>query len=104
MRQATATPMAEPVARAVPDGMVLVASPRLPVSGVGPDDLREGVRRIGAVVAEQVALYGTLTGVPAAGAHEPAPAGRETGELADVLHLPRRRASGGDASGSGEPG
>ena len=38
MRQATATPMAEPVARAVPDGMVLVASPRLPVSGVGPDD------------------------------------------------------------------
>lgn len=80
------------------------SSMRLNFSGVGPDDLREGVRRIGAVVAEQVALYGTLTGVPAAGAHEPAPAGRETGELADVLHLPRRRASDGDASGSGEPG
>lgn len=80
------------------------SSMRLNFSGVGADDLREGVRRIGAVVAEQVALYGTLTGVPAAGAQEPARAGSETGELADVLHLPRRRASGGNASGSGEPG
>ena len=40
---------------------------RLNFSGVGEDDIREGVRRIGKVVAEQVALYGTLTGAkPAA--------------------------------------
>ena len=45
---------------------------RLNFSGVGEDDIREGIRRIGKVVAEQVALYGTLTGV------KPAPAaGRE---------------------------
>ena len=40
---------------------------RLNFSGVGDDDLREGVRRIGKVVREQVGLYSTLTGVkPAA--------------------------------------
>jgi poly-gamma-glutamate synthesis protein (capsule biosynthesis protein) len=38
LRQATATPVAQPAARALPDGMALVASPRLPVTGVGPDD------------------------------------------------------------------
>ena len=36
---------------------------RLNFSGVSEDEIREGVRRIGKVVAEQVALYGTLTGV-----------------------------------------
>ena len=47
---------------------------RLNFSGVGDDDIREGVRRIGKVVSEQVALYGTLTGVkPAA----PKPAGAD---------------------------
>src|SRR3954451_20867407 len=35
---------------------------RLNFSGVGEDEIREGVRRIGEVVREQVALYGTLTG------------------------------------------
>src|SRR3954470_5392594 len=35
---------------------------RLNFSGVGDDDIREGVRRIGKIVSEQVALYGTLTG------------------------------------------
>jgi 2-aminoadipate transaminase len=34
---------------------------RLNFSGVGDDDIREGVRRIGKVVREQVALYSTLT-------------------------------------------
>jgi 2-aminoadipate transaminase len=38
------------------------SSMRLNFSGVGEDDIREGVRRIGKVVGEQVALYGTLTG------------------------------------------
>ena len=35
---------------------------RLNFSGVGEDDIREGIRRIGEVVREQVELYGTLTG------------------------------------------
>ena len=39
------------------------SSMRLNFSGVGEDDIREGVRRIGKVVREQVGLYGTLTGV-----------------------------------------
>ncbi len=44
---------------------------RLNFSGVGDDDIREGVRRIGKVVREQVGLYSTLTGAePAAPAAE----------------------------------
>jgi 2-aminoadipate transaminase len=38
------------------------SSMRLNFSGSDEDTIREGVRRIGEVVAEQVALYGTLTG------------------------------------------
>jgi 2-aminoadipate transaminase len=38
------------------------SSMRLNFSGVSEDAIREGVRRIGVVVAEQVELYGTLTG------------------------------------------
>ena len=38
------------------------SSLRLNFSGVSEDDIREGVRRTGKVVREQVALYGTLTG------------------------------------------
>ena len=56
---------------------------RLNFSGVGEDDIREGVRRIGKVVSEQVALYGTLTGV------KPAP--RPASE--NVVPLRRREAS-----------
>jgi 2-aminoadipate transaminase len=61
---------------------------RLNFSGSNEDDIREGVRRIGAIIREQVELYGTLTGkaVPAPRA-EPAP----RTDLADVLALPRRR-------------
>ncbi len=44
------------------------SSMRLNFSGVGDDEIREGVRRIGRVISEQVALYGTLTGRPAVGA------------------------------------
>jgi len=64
-------------------------SMRLNFSGVGEADIREGVRRIGEVVREQIELYGTLTGtVPAVTpAHEPAPA-QPDAALADVLHLP----------------
>ena len=35
---------------------------RLNFSGISDDDIREGVRRVGKIVREQVALYSTLTG------------------------------------------
>ena len=57
---------------------------RLNFSGVGDDEIREGVRRIGKVVSEQVALYGTLTGMKPA--ERKAPDGQ-------VLPLRRREAS-----------
>jgi 2-aminoadipate transaminase len=38
------------------------SSMRLNFSGVDEDSIREGIRRIGKVVREQVTLYGTLTG------------------------------------------
>jgi 2-aminoadipate transaminase len=37
-------------------------SMRLNFSGVGADEIREGIRRIGEVIDEQVSLYGALTG------------------------------------------
>jgi 2-aminoadipate transaminase len=81
------------------------SSMRLNFSGVGEADIREGVRRIGEVVREQIELYGTLTGSHAivAPLADPAPAALDE-ELADVLHLPapassskveRRRRAGG---------
>jgi 2-aminoadipate transaminase len=79
------------------------SSMRLNFSGVDEDQIREGIRRLGEVVREQVALYGTLTGVraPAAKAARTRPAlpspppqePRPSEEpLADVLRLPRKRA------------
>jgi 2-aminoadipate transaminase len=76
------------------------SSMRLNFSGSDEDTIREGVRRIGEVVAEQVALYGTLTGEdrPPARARPPAPsAGEGEGEPdeakgARVLPMRRRRA------------
>jgi 2-aminoadipate transaminase len=82
------------------------SSLRLNFSGVGEDDIREGVRRIGKVVAEQVGLYGTLTrtvaprggtgGVPARppgkAAAGPVPGTRTAGATdARVVHLDDRR-------------
>jgi 2-aminoadipate transaminase len=70
------------------------SSLRLNFSGVTEDAIREGVRRIGKVVREQVGLYGTLTGAT------PAPAGPEAVEPAPeppdarraaVLELPAQR-------------
>jgi 2-aminoadipate transaminase len=58
---------------------------RLNFSGVSDDDIREGVRRIGKVVREQVALDSTLTGQPAVPAREAAP------EPENVVELRRRR-------------
>jgi 2-aminoadipate transaminase len=80
-------------------------SMRLNFSGVDADQLREGVRRIGEVVHEQVDLLGSLTGrrpgaVPRPAAEPAADAVVPHGDrptdpaLADVLHLPRREGDG----------
>jgi 2-aminoadipate transaminase len=72
------------------------SSMRLNFSGVDEERIREGIRRLGEVVREQVELYGTLTGVAPAGARpraepEPAPAPEDTSaEMAKVLHLRSR--------------
>jgi 2-aminoadipate transaminase len=58
------------------------SSMRLNFSGVGEDDIREGIRRIGEVVREQVAMYGTLTGVRAPARAEPARAEAAHAEVA----------------------
>jgi 2-aminoadipate transaminase len=64
------------------------SSMRLNFAGVPAEEIREGIRRIGKVVREQVGLFGTLTGaeppVPSAPRQETDP------QLAQVLELPRR--------------
>ena len=79
------------------------SSMRLNFSGVGEDDIREGIRRLGEVIREQVALYGTLTGntggserrASGLGPADPSPA--QTAPAAEqpldnVRHLTRKRA------------
>jgi 2-aminoadipate transaminase len=68
---------------------------RLNFSGSDEDAIREGIRRIGEVVTEQVDLYGTLTGErPAVRAEERAPAD------SNVLRLPERAERERRAKGS----
>ncbi len=57
---------------------------RLNFSGISEDDIREGVRRVGKIVHEQVALYSTLTGA------EPATEPRVVEEPGNVVELRRR--------------
>lgn len=74
------------------------SSMRLNFSGSDEAKIREGIRRIGAVIGEQVALYGTLTGAAPAVSQPVAEEPRDTSDLADVLQLPaRRRAKPGRA-------
>ncbi len=75
------------------DGRRGASSMRLNFAGVPVQDIREGIRRIGEAVGEQLALYGTLTGAPPA--QRPAKkAAKKDPELAEVVELPRRRAKG----------
>jgi 2-aminoadipate transaminase len=84
------------------DGRRGSSSMRLNFAGVPDDDIREGIRRIGKALREQVGLYGSLagSGAPSSGrvddsdsgatstpGGEPAP---EQQPLADVVALPRR--------------
>jgi 2-aminoadipate transaminase len=88
---------------------------RLNFSGVDEDGIREGVRRIGEVVREQVAMYGTLTGARPPAEQALSPRVRESlrpepqpqprphhdhdrlaeRELAKVLSLPTKRTRAG---------
>jgi 2-aminoadipate transaminase len=63
---------------------------RLNFSGSGEDAIREGIRRIGEVINEQVQLYGTLTGEHAAVELPPEDEASPAGEGADILQLPDR--------------
>jgi 2-aminoadipate transaminase len=74
------------------------ASMRLNFSSSTEEEIREGVRRIGKIVAGQVALYDTLTGHPATTAAPQAARDAGGGPLADILELPRRRAVEGRRS------
>jgi 2-aminoadipate transaminase len=70
-------------------------SMRLNFSGSNEDAIREGIRRIGEVVTEQVELYGTLTGErPAVRVDEPAAVDD------NVLRLPERAERERRANGS----
>jgi 2-aminoadipate transaminase len=72
---------------------------RLNFSGSDEDAIREGIRRIGEVVTEQVELYGTLTGEhPAVRVEEPPPVEDAAGD--NVLRLPKRSARSRRAEGS----
>jgi 2-aminoadipate transaminase len=71
---------------------------RLNFSGVSEDEIREGVRRIGKVVREQIGLYGTLTGAPPAATQDPPP----DSALADVVELPVRPSGAGERAARGE--
>src|SRR3954468_20713512 len=62
------------------------SSMRLNFSGVSEEDIREGVRRIGKVVREQVELFGTRPGKPRATPAPAEPAARPD----NVLELPER--------------
>src|SRR2546423_6872896 len=57
------------------DGRSGSSSMRLNFAGVPDEDIREGVRRIGKVLREQVGLYGTLTGSSRAARSQRAPDG-----------------------------
>jgi len=69
-------------------------SMRLNFSGSNEDEIREGIRRIGRVVAEQVELYGTLTHQTAS-PHSAAPgaAGADDGPGPEGTVVPFRRSA-----------
>jgi 2-aminoadipate transaminase len=81
------------------------SSMRLNFSGVGENDIREGIRRIGEVVREQVALYGTLTGSrpvqsssrggQSTGRENAPPPPTPDSDLAKILRLPAKRKRAG---------
>jgi 2-aminoadipate transaminase len=79
-------------------------SMRLNFSGVGEDDIREGVRRIGEVVREQEELLGTLTGRARSVAEAPAAApATAPGAPSNVVALPPRPEADGRRRSASPP-
>jgi 2-aminoadipate transaminase len=78
------------------DGRSGSSSMRLNFAGVPDEEIREGVRRIGKVVREQLGLFGTLTGSSQTASKSPSAAdpASEGSPLADVVALPRRNQEG----------
>jgi 2-aminoadipate transaminase len=74
------------------------SSMRLNFSGVGEDDIRQGVRLIGKVVNEQVRLYSTLTGRPPAPPRTTEAPKEQATEARDegARIVPLRRRAGGE--------
>jgi len=66
------------------------SSMRLNFAGVPEEDIREGIRRIGKVVREQVGLFGTLTGAEPSTPPESEQTPAADPDLAEVLELPKR--------------
>ena len=71
------------------------SSMRLNFAGMPEEQIREGIRRIGKVVREQVGLFGTLTGI------EPQPTPKSepkqpAADMAEVVELPRRQEREGE--------
>ena len=81
------------------------SSMRLNFSGADADSIREGIRRIGKVVREQIELYGTFVGraAPDSATLREERAARDAGagseRLAKVVHLPDRPPRRRDATG-----
>jgi 2-aminoadipate transaminase len=71
------------------------SSMRLNFAGMPEEQIREGIRRIGKVVREQVGLFGTLTGIEPAPATASRPASKDA-DLAEVVELPRRQEREGE--------
>ncbi len=83
------------------DGRSGSSSMRLNFAGVADGDIREGVRRIGRAVREQLGLLGSLTGSEQTASssrrgpeQERQQAGERGDRLADVVALPRRADAG----------
>jgi 2-aminoadipate transaminase len=71
-------------------------SMRLNFSGVSEDEIREGIRRIGRAIAEQVELYGALTG------EQPLPQVPARAQDLDGGTTPSSSARAGDAAPDGD--
>lgn len=72
------------------------SSMRLNFAGVSEENIREGIRRIGKVVREQVGLFGTLTGAEQPAQQVEPPAQEADPGLAEVVELPRRERRRGE--------
>ena len=86
------------------DGQRGSSSMRLNFAGVPEQDIREGIRRIGRGVRDQLGLLGTLTGSsavqstgreaqPHGDGEQASGSGEPPEQLADVVKLPRREDS-----------